>query len=132
MMKSKFQISHETETLIFGEHQATMYVWRAPDGERIGTHLILACPSCKFPLSLAVSEFNFETNTLHHQIRCPARWRKGEQVLIDGESRFMAELNPKGKPTILRCNWSGHIIEGQVHGSLDTSKPLRETRSREE
>ena len=91
----------------------------------------MACPNCKYPLSLSVSEFNFESNTLHHKIRCPARWKKGEMVLIDDETRFMAELNSKNKPIILRCNWTGHLIEGRVHGSLDTSKAVCETRSRE-
>ena len=91
-----------------------------------------ACPNCKYPLSLSVSEFNFESSTLHHKIRCPARWKKGEMVLIDGETRFMAELNSKNKPIILRCNWTGHLIEGRVHGSLDTTKTIYETRSGEE
>lgn len=129
-MKPTFPANEKTESLMLGDHQATLYVWKSPDGTDVATHLILKCPNCQYPLSLAVSEFDFKDKTLHHKIRCPARWRKGEMVLVDDDAVFMADLNTKGKPSILRCNWTGHIYKGVLkHGSLDTTESVRKARS---
>ena len=130
-MRSVFPSSTKmTESMVFGEHRCDLYTWKAPDGTSVATHMVLPCPNCEYPLSLAVSEFDFDTQTLQHKIKCPGRWRKGHTVSIDDESVFMAELNDKGKPVILRCGWSGYLINGDLKDdTLDTSEAIRQARS---
>jgi hypothetical protein len=91
-----------------------LYVWTSPEGVRIATHMIMACPKCGYPLTLAPSEFNFEDKTLGQKLRCPARWKKVTSEEVNGVTLRVAEINEKGKATIQKCNWQGYIIQDKV------------------
>ena len=96
------------------DHTVDVYVWTSPEGIKIATHMILACPACNYPLSLASSEFDFDEVTLSHTIKCPSRWKKCTSTVVEGKELHLAELNEKGKPVIQRCGWSGYIVDGRV------------------
>jgi hypothetical protein len=92
-----------------------VYMWKSPDGLHIATHMIMPCPKCNHPLSLSVSEFDFDKKTLKHLIKCPSRWKKLEDdLIINDETIKMVEINEKGKPITQRCGWKGYIIQGEV------------------
>ena len=115
-MKSLFPSSTKNvETLRLSEdRQCDVYVWTSPEGVKLATHMVMACPSCGYPLSLVTSEFDFDEKTLSHKIKCPARWKKSYIDKIDGESVRLVALNEKGKPIVQRCGWRGYIIKGDV------------------
>ena len=115
-MKSLFPTSNKTvETVrLNDENKCDVYVWNSPEGVKIATHMILPCPQCSYPLSLATSEFDFDTKTLRHELKCPARWKKTSATKIGSRSVRLAELNEKGKPVIQRCGWKGYIIDGEL------------------
>ena len=90
-----------------------MYKWSSPDGTEIATHMILPCPNCGHPLNLVVAEFDFETKTLRHLVKCPARWKKLSKESEDSSLKLI-ELNDKGKPVFIRCCWKGTIYKGRI------------------
>jgi hypothetical protein len=107
--------SNVVEKLRVGEDSAVdVYVWTSPEGIKIATHMILACPACNYPLSLASSEFDFDELTLSHTIKCPSRWKKCITTVVEGKVLRLAELNEKKKPIVQRCGWSGYIVEGRI------------------
>jgi hypothetical protein len=92
-----------------------VYMWESPEGLHIATHMIMPCPKCNHPTSLSVSEFDFESKTLNHLIKCPSRWKKlDNDLIINDETIKMVELNEKGKPIYQKCGWRGYIIQGEV------------------
>ena len=98
-----------------GDHGVCdVYVWTSPEGVRIATHMIMACPKCGYPLTLAPSEFNFEDKTLGQKLRCPARWKKAITEEVNGQTLRIVEINDKGKATIEKCNWQGYILKDKV------------------
>ena len=115
-MKSLFPTSNKSvETVLLdGDHKCDVYVWNSPEGVKIATHMILPCPQCGYPLSVATSEFDFDAKTLMHELKCPARWKKVSFTDVGARSVRLAELNEKGKPVIQRCGWRGYIIEGEL------------------
>jgi len=103
------------EKVRFGEsHSCDVYIWNSPDGIKIATHMIMSCPQCGYPLTLAPSEFNFEEKTLGHVLKCPARWKKTSSATVNNATLQLAELNEKGKPIIVRCGWEGYIVKGEL------------------
>ena len=115
-MKSLFPHSTKNVELIrLGEeYTCDVYVWTSPEDVKIATHMIMSCPRCGYPLSLATSEFNFEEKTLGHKVKCPARWKKMSQERVGDKHIRLAALNEKGSPIIQRCGWRGYIINGEV------------------
>ena len=115
-MKSLFPKSDKVVESIRLDNDSVcdVYVWNSPEGVKIATHMIMPCPQCSYPLSLATSEFDFETNTLSHVLKCPSRWKKTSTAQVGDRSLRLAELNEKGKPVIQRCGWKGYIIDGKV------------------
>ena len=115
-MKSLFPSSNKAvEQIRLGDDvTCDVYTWVSPEDVKLATHMIMPCPSCGYPLSLATSEFDFESKTLSHRVKCPARWKKVSHADVGGRSVRMVELNEKGKPVIQRCGWSGYIIEGSI------------------
>jgi len=90
-----------------------VYMWNSPDGTKIATHMILPCPNCGHPMSLVVGEFDFETKTLRHLVKCSARWKKLSEETENSNLKLI-ELNDKGKPVIIRCSWKGIIFNGVI------------------
>lgn len=115
-MKSLFPTSSKSvETVrLNDDHTCDVYVWVSPEGVKIAAHMIMACPCCGYPLSLATSEFDFESKTLSHKIKCPARWKKTAVETIGGKKLHLSHLNEKGRPVFKKCGWSGYIVEGQI------------------
>jgi hypothetical protein len=115
-MKSLFPTSNKNvETIrLDNDTKCDVYVWNSPEGVKIATHMIMPCPSCNYPLSLATSEFDFDVKTLKHELKCPARWKKTTTTTIGERSLILAELNEKGKPVIQRCGWKGYIVDGEL------------------
>jgi len=115
-LKSLFPQSNKSvETIRLSEDtQCDVYVWVSPEGVKIATHMVMPCPSCNYPLSLVTSEFDFESKTLSHTLKCPARWKKSYLETVDGEDVRMVELNEKGKPIVQRCGWQGFIVAGKL------------------
>lgn len=114
-MRSLFPNSQNSVEKIRLQNDVTIdvYVWRSPEGIKIATHMIMGCPECKYPLSMASSEYDFDEDTLGHQLDCPARWKKTSSVNVNDRIVQVVELN-KGKPVIQRCGWRGYILEGVV------------------
>ena len=115
-MKSLFPASSKSvETVrLNDEHTCDVYIWVSPEGVKIAAHMIFHCPSCGYPLSLATSEFDFDSKTLSHKIKCPARWKKTAVETIDGRKLHLAELNEKGRPVFQKCGWNGYIVDGHI------------------
>lgn len=115
-MKSLFPTSNKTVEIVRldDENKCDVYVWNSPEGVKIATHMILPCPQCNYPLSLATSEFDFDTKTLRHELKCPARWKKTSPTQVGSRSVRLAELNEKGRPIIQRCGWRGYVLDGEV------------------
>lgn len=115
-MKSLFPASTKSvEKIRLGEDtMCDIYIWTSPEGVKIATHMIMPCPECGYPLSLATSEFDFESKTLSHKLKCPARWKKTSKEVVEGKEIILAELNEKGKPIIQKCGWRGYIVEDAV------------------
>jgi len=115
-MKSLFPTSTKSveQIRLKNDHCCDVYVWTSPEGVKIATHMIMACPECGYPLSLASSEFDFDTLTLRHELKCPARWKKTSPTKVGSRSLRIAELNEKGKPVIQRCGWKGYVIDGEL------------------
>lgn len=115
-MKSLFPTSKNAveKVQLDGDRACDVYVWTSPEGVKIAAHMILHCPECTYPLSLATSEFDFDSRTLNHKLKCPARWKKTQVESIDGVEFRVTELNEKGKPTIQRCGWQGFIRDGRL------------------
>ena len=70
-MKSLFPSSNKAvEQIRLGEDSTCdVYTWVSPEGVKIAAHMIMPCPSCGYPLSLATSEFDFDSNTLSHKVK---------------------------------------------------------------
>ena len=115
-MKSLFPSSSKSvETIRLSEgHKCDVYVWVSPEGVKIAAHMIMSCPCCGYPLSLATSEVDFDTKTLAHRVKCPARWKKTAVENIKGKDLRMAQLNEKGRPIFQKCGWTGYVVEGSV------------------
>lgn len=115
-MKPLFPNSQlSVEKIRVGENTfCDLYVWTSPESIKIATHMIMACPKCGYPLTLAPSEFNFEEKTLGQKLRCPARWKKVTVEDVDGVTLRIAEINEKGRATIQKCNWQGYILKDKV------------------
>jgi len=105
---------HIEKVLIGDSHSCEVYIWNSPDGVKIATHMIMSCPQCGYPLTLAPSEFNFEEKTLGHILKCPARWKKMSQTTVKNSPIRLAELNEKGRPIVVRCGWEGFIVKGEL------------------
>lgn len=115
-MRSLFPTSNKAvETVrLNDEHSCDVYVWVSPEGVKIAAHMIMACPACGYPLSLATSEFDFDSKTLSHKVKCPARWKKTVVEDVVGRRVHLAELNEKGRPIFQKCGWTGYIVDGNV------------------
>jgi len=115
-MKSLFPASNKAveQVRLNGDHTCDVYTWVSPEGVKIAAHMIMACPSCGYPLSLATSEFDFDKKTLRHKVKCPARWKKTSVQEVSGTSFVVTELNEKGRPVFQRCSWEGYIIKGAI------------------
>lgn len=102
-----------TEGESLNDVKADVYMWTAADGTTLAAHMIMPCPNCSYPISLAVGEFDFESKTLRHLVKCPARWKK-----LSGETSVsgmkLLELNDKGRPVVIRCSWTGFIEKGRI------------------
>lgn len=115
-MKSLFSAStRNVETIRIDEDTTCdVYVWTSPEGVKIATHMIMPCPKCDYPLTLATSEFDFEEKTLGHKLKCPARWKKTTQAKVGEQEITLVDLNEKGNPIIQKCHWKGYIFKGKV------------------
>lgn len=115
-MKSLFPSSTKSvETLrLSDDNSIDVYVWTSPENVKIATHMIMSCPSCGYPLSMASSEFDFDKNTLGQELKCPARWKKQYTKSIKGKTLNLVEVNEKGRPIIQRCGWKGFIVDNKL------------------
>ena len=115
-MKSLFPASSQAveQIHLHDDHKCDVYTWVSPDGVKIAAHMIMACPSCGYPLSLATSEFDFEDQSLRHIIKCPARWKKTKTECVGDSTLHITELNEKGRPVYRKCGWQGYIMRGDV------------------
>ena len=115
-MKSLFPASNKVveKIRLDDDHTCDVYTWISPEGIKIATHMIMSCPSCSYPLSMATSEFDFESKTLNHKLKCPARWKKTSVEDVNGVKLRITDLNEKGRPIFQRCGWQGFIIGGCV------------------
>ena len=100
------------DTLLFGNLKCDVYKWIAPDGTEIAVHMILPCPNCSYPISLAVSEFSFSTHSLAHKIICPGRWKDTYKQVLGDKTLTFAQIDNKGKALIKRCGFQGILHEG--------------------
>ena len=115
-MKSLFPSSNkQVEKVQLADNMTCdVYVWVSPENVKIAAHMIFSCPACSYPLSLATSEFDFDSKTLSHKIKCPARWKKTTLEVVDGKQLHIVELNEKARPIFLKCGWRGYIVDGQI------------------
>ena len=102
------------EHIVLNGTRCAVYIWTPADGTRVAVHMIMNCPKCGYPINLAPSEFDFDSKTLRHEVRCAGRWKKVSSTCIDGETVNLTELNEKGKPIIIRCGWRGYILDGDI------------------
>lgn len=115
-MKSLFPTSTKSveQIRLQDDTVCDVYTWTSPEGIKIATHMIMPCPECSYPLSLASSEFDFDSLTLLHELKCPARWKKVESQKVGKQTLRLVQLNEKGKPIIQRCGWKGVIVKGKI------------------
>lgn len=115
-MKSLFPSSNKAVEQIRLSEDSTcdVYTWVSPEGVKIAAHMIMPCPDCGYPLSLATSEFDFDSKTLSHKVKCPARWKKTSVEDVGGSTLRITQMNEKGRPIFQRCGWLGYIVDGRL------------------